>query len=170
MRRELEAESLHEHAMDGPLMPEPYEQILCRAAPVLRTWTGPAFSLPVTLPKSPDAIPIDSSNASLLRELFAGWIDDVDTCQPMLAIVVDGRAVSLCCSVRRSTAAHEAGVETAPPFRGGGLAGRAVSAWASSVRAMGRVPLYSTSWSNEASRTVARKLGLIQFGNDLHVT
>jgi hypothetical protein len=35
---------------------------------------------------------------------------------------------------------------------------------------MGLVPLYSTSWKNEPSRAVARRLGLIQYGVDLHIT
>ena len=83
---------------------------------------------------------------------------------------MDGRAVSVCASVRRSTAAHEAGVETAPQYRGRGLAPRAVAAWARAVLTMDRVPLYSTSWQNEASRNVARKLGMTHFGNDLPIT
>jgi len=66
--------------------------------------------------------------------------------------------------------AHEAGVETAPPYRGRGHAAQVVAAWARAVLELGRVPLYSTSWQNEASRAVARKLSLIRFGDDLHIT
>ena len=61
------------------------------------------------------------------------------------------------------------GVETADGWRGRGLAGEAVSEWAREVRADGRIPLYSTSWSNDASRAVAEKLGLVHFGSDLHI-
>ena len=32
------------------------------------------------------------------------------------------------------------------------------------------LPLYSTSWRSEGSLALARKLGLIQFGSDLHIT
>jgi hypothetical protein len=35
---------------------------------------------------------------------------------------------------------------------------------------MGRTPLYSTSWENEASLALAKKLGLPQYGVDLHIT
>ncbi|HVG44817.1 MAG TPA: GNAT family N-acetyltransferase [Longimicrobium sp.] len=87
-----------------------------------------------------------------------------------MAVVEDGRAVAVCSSVRITDAAREAGVETAPGFRGRGHAARAVAAWAVAVRRMGAIPLYSTSWSNAASQGVARKLGLRMFGADLHIT
>jgi predicted GNAT family acetyltransferase len=88
----------------------------------------------------------------------------------MVALLDGDRAVSLCCSVRRTEDAHEAGVETAHAARGRGYALGVVAAWAAAVHAAGRFPLYSTSWENLASRAVATKLGLIQFGNDLHIT
>jgi len=62
------------------------------------------------------------------------------------------------------------GVETAPRYRGRGYAAEVVTASAREVYAHNRVPLYSTSWTNKASLTVARKLGLDFFGNDLHLT
>jgi hypothetical protein len=88
----------------------------------------------------------------------------------MVALTVDGHAAAVCCSGRRTGTAHEAAVETAAPYRGRGYAARVVGAWARAVREMGCVPLYSTSWQNEASRDVARKLALICFGSDLHIT
>jgi RimJ/RimL family protein N-acetyltransferase len=88
----------------------------------------------------------------------------------MFALTVGREAVSVCASVRRTGAGHEAGVETVPAHRGRGYAAQVTLAWAAAVRALGRVPLYSTSWSNERSRAVARKLGLICFGSDLHIT
>ena len=37
------------------------------------------------------------------------------------------------------------------------------------VRAMGRLPLYSTSWGNTASQAVARRLGAVQYAVDLSI-
>jgi predicted GNAT family acetyltransferase len=89
---------------------------------------------------------------------------------PLFAIIVDGRAVAVCGSVRHTPPAHEAGVETVLEFRRRGFAAEVVASWAGAVRAAGVTPLYSTSWTNTPSQAVARKLGLICFGSDLHLT
>jgi predicted GNAT family acetyltransferase len=72
--------------------------------------------------------------------------------------------------VRITHEAHEAGVETLPDFRGRGYATDVVAGWARLVRSLGAVPLYSTSWENAASQAVARKLRLVQYGADFHIT
>jgi hypothetical protein len=174
VRRELEAALAHDAildtAFDAPIDPWRYEEVLARSAPVTRTWTGPAFCFPGALRATGEAIAVDQSNAQLLAPLLSEWLPDVETHWPMYVLPVDGKAASVCCSVRRTAMAHEAGVETAPACRGRGYAASVVTAWASAVRAMGGVPLYSTSWHNEASRALARKLGLICFGGDVHIT
>jgi hypothetical protein len=173
LRRELEAaiedERLCDHGLESPMSASRFEAILARSAPIWRTETGPAFSFPSELPTSVGAIRITDGNAHLLRPHLEPWLPDVLLGGPMFAIAVDGHAVAVCCSVRRTGTAHEAGIETVAAYRGRGYVAPVVSAWAQAVRDLGRVPLYSTSWQNAASRAVARKLGLIQFGNDLHI-
>ena len=168
-RRELEA-VIALDALDQPLNPSRYEAILSQSAPIKNTWLGPAFSFPSAFSTSSDAVLVTNENVGLLDPYLRGWMPDTQTCYPMLATVVDGHAVAVCGTVRRTNEACEAGVETAAEFRGRGHAVRVVTSWAQAVRASGLIPLYSTSWQNEASRAVARKLGLVQFGNDLHIT
>lgn len=153
-----------------PDAPTPYESILARVTPVERVESGPAFVCPPDLGVDARAIRITNANAELLRTHLSAWLGDVQTAQPMFALVVDGDAVALCASVRITPAAHEAGVETTPAYRKQGYAAAVVSAWAKAVREAGAEPLYSTSWRNVASRAVARKLGLRLFGSDLHFT
>ena len=171
LREELSAAARSEDArLDAPPNAVRYEAILARQEPVVRTWAGPAFTFPPEIAESEDATLVTEANAELLRPLLAGWIPDVELSQPMFALVVDGQAVSVCASVRLTVQAYEAGVDTARAYRGRGYAARVAAAWARGVRDLGRIPLYSTSWQNEASRAVARKLHLIQFGSDLHIT
>lgn len=129
-----------------------------------------AVNDPATLVPDRDVVPVTAANAGVLSPYLDAWRTDVTQGVPICAVLRDGSAVSICASVRVTEHAHEAGVETHPAFRGAGHAARAVTAWARDVRAGGRIPLYSTSWENTASQAVARKLGLIQFGVDLHIT
>jgi hypothetical protein len=121
---------------------------------------GPAFEFPEPV-ATPAGVVALRDEAPLQRH-FSGWVaGEIQAgASPVVAVLVDGHAVSVCFCARRSTVAAEAGLETAPAFRGRGYAARVTSAWAAAVRASGRTPLYSTSWANVSSWAVARKLGL----------
>lgn len=114
-------------------------------------------------------IAINDGNAHLLRGKLEEWRPDVQQSQPLLAVIVDGRAVSLCASVRIGAAVHCAGVETLSEYRRRGYAASAVAGWARAVRALGATPFYSTSWDNVASQAVAARLGASLAGVDFHV-
>lgn len=154
----------------APEDPARYEALLGRAAPVQSTWAGPAYCFPREVAEPSDVVPVTDQNAEILRPHLAPWLDSTAPGLLTMAVVEDGRAVAVCSSVRITDVAREAGVETAPGFRGRGHVARAVAAWAVAVRRTGSIPLYSTSWSNTASQAVARKLGLRMFGADLHIT
>ena len=174
LRTELKAEYEHapQHMRDlaARAAQSRYEAVLGRSGSVTRTWAGPAFCFPEVGSSTLHAVAVTKHNADVLSPLLEDWIPDVELCQPMIAMSVSGCAVAVCGSVRRTAAAHEAGVETAPRYRRAGFASQAVSAWAGAVRDIGPVPLYSTSWLNEASLAVAHRLCLRSFGNDLHIT
>lgn len=139
-------------------------------SPVQREWVGPAWWVPenVTNTSGVDTVILRDPAALMLH--FSGWAADLSTVAPCAAVLERGQAVAVCCSVRTSPHACEAGVETLASHRGRGLAGAVVAAWASEVRRTGRLPLYSTSWDNVASQAVARRLGLRFYGVDLHLT
>jgi hypothetical protein len=128
--------------------------------------SGPAFRFPDEIVQPADVTLID--RLDLLERNFRGWIEpEISSCAPIVAIMDGGYAVSVCfCATKNSEPAIEAGVETAAAFRGRGLAARVTAAWACSIRASGRIPLYSTSWSNAGSLGVARKLGLVRYASD----
>ncbi|MGH7463221.1 MAG: GNAT family N-acetyltransferase, partial [Longimicrobiales bacterium] len=149
---------------------EPFAGILERRAPVQRTWQGPVFVCEGTSPCAPEIVRITETNADLLAAYLSAWLPDVPTSEFMFATVVDGHAVAVCSSVRVTSEAHEAGVETAPDFRRRGYAAKSVLAWAAAIRGAGYSPLYSTSWQNAASRAVAARANLRRFGSDFHIT
>ncbi len=135
-----------------------------------RLFAGPAFIFPnrSVEPANVDSIEIVRiEDERLLEHNFRGWVPGEIAAGrgPMVAVVVDGFPVSICFCARRSGVAAEAGLETAEAYRGRGYGPLATAAWAQAIRALGRIPLYSTSWSNDASLSVARKLGLVAYAS-----
>ena len=116
---------------------------------------------------------ITHSNLHVLRRMVAD-VDDVarhfEAGQPTVAVLEDNLAVSVCYSSRLTDHVAMAGVETLEPFRGRGYATAVVAGWARAVRAMGRIPLYGTTWDNRSSQGVARKLRLMRYGTEFSAT
>jgi hypothetical protein len=122
--------------------------------------SGPDFLFPDQIEPPADIVMVDS--LSMLERHFRGWTaSEIPERSPILAIVDGGYPVSVCFCARNTKTSAAAGVETAAAFRGRGFAQRMTAAWALAIRASGRTPFYGTSWSNTASRAVARKLGLV---------
>ena len=164
----LSAEPIADDLSQPPRCLPALQATLARDAPLSGTWSGPAWRFPIEIPISEHVvIPVAPGNEDLVRPVLGA--DDLPWRQPCLAIVVGGRLASLCFSARNTPIAAEAGVETGQEFRGRGYAPAVVAAWARAVRDEGRIPLYSTSWDNLASRSVARKLGLVLYGTDLSI-
>jgi RimJ/RimL family protein N-acetyltransferase len=152
-----------EDPQDAPLNADVYLALLGG-----RIVSGPAFTFPERIAHhhSNDVALID--RLELLERNFRGWVAaEIPWRAPIVAVMDCGYPVSVCfCATRASENTVEAGLETAPAFRGRGFAPRVTAAWATAIRASGRIPLYSTSWTNSASRAVARKLGLLQYAVD----
>ena len=149
---------------------EAYVRLLESHAPVHKLWMGPAYHFTEYLEPSRPLLAITETNAERLRGGFEDLVAELPAWQPFLALVEESRPVSVCRSVRITPAGHEAGVETLPDFRGKGYAKDVVAGWARLVQSMGAIPLYSTSWENSASQAVAKKLRLVPYGADFHVT
>lgn len=147
-----------------------FEDILQSHAPIERVWIGPAYRFPEHIAPPTNVVRLSGENAGLLKKDFTEMVSELNSSHPYLAIIADSQAVSICQSVRVSSHAHEAGVDTLVGYRQRGYATSVVAAWALAVRALNRMPLYSTSWDNVASQGVARRLGLVQYGVDYHIT
>lgn len=151
---------------DVPVNADRYLSVLrptLRAGNAIAESAGPAFTFPGDIEEPSDVVFVDDER--LLEHNFRGWIpgEIAAGSGPVAAVIMDGYPVSVCFSARSSDVAAEAGVETAERFRCRGLASRVTAAWALAIRASGRIPLYSTSWTNTPSLAVARKLGLIPY-------
>ncbi|MXV75821.1 GNAT family N-acetyltransferase, partial [Candidatus Poribacteria bacterium] len=147
-----------------------FKNILQNHAPIERVWVGPAYRFPEQIVSPTNVVRLSRASAGLLKGDFTEMVSELNSSQPYLAVIEDSQVVSVCRSVRSSSRAHEAGVDTLVGYRRRGYATSVVAAWAIAVRVLNRIPLYSTSWDNVASQRVARRLGLVQYGVDYHVT
>jgi RimJ/RimL family protein N-acetyltransferase len=147
-----------------------YTRLLEAHAPVEQVWMGPAYRFTEIPEPAAELVDLTEADAGLLRGGFEKLVEELPAWLPFVALVEEGRAVSVCRSVRITAAAHEAGVETLPEFRGKGYAKEVTAAWARRVQSQGAIPMYSTSWENAASRAVARKLRLETYASDFHIT
>jgi RimJ/RimL family protein N-acetyltransferase len=80
-------------------------------------------------------------------------------CRPLIGVIVEDRLLSLAHSSRRTSEACELGIDTLPDARRKGYALAATVLWAATVSLEGLVPLYSTSFDNEASLGLAAAAG-----------
>ena len=162
------ADALHDLAAEEPPVEDgrlpPLHADRYRALAGDAADSGPAFAFPDAIPKVEGVVLLDS--VERLLRYFPEWNRaEMPGRAPIVAVERDGHAVSVCCCARRSEHAAEAGLETAPGFRGAGLGAQVTAAWATAVRASGRVPLYSTAWTNTASLGVAARLKLVAYAN-----
>ncbi|WP_172254269.1 GNAT family N-acetyltransferase [Saccharibacillus deserti] len=149
---------------------------LCRALrtyqEVTQIWIGPAYSIPqLALPAEDSGVClIGDSNRHVLDRFFRSVNEQYAYRSPVVAVVDQGHAVSVCCSARKSNRAIEASLYTVEAYRGKGLAGRLLPLWSAQVRQLGYHPLYSASWDNLHSQRVAQRLGMVQYGVDLSLS
>ncbi|WP_325166656.1 GNAT family N-acetyltransferase [Viridibacillus soli] len=138
---------------------------------LINLWIGPAYVFPDVRDRAhTQAKQVTHENKELLKLYFPYTFEDFEYKQPCFVIVEDNIPVSICCSARSSTKADEASVFTHEDYRGRGYGIDVTNAWAAEVQKQGRIALYSTSWDNFASQSVARKLKLLQYGTDIHMS
>lgn len=176
LKRELEvlclSEPVAKHLSHPPRMAAAIRAALRARGPITREYRGPAYLIRGGAEAHADGVLITKGNGHMLEIGFPWMLPhimaDVDI-GPVTAVVVNGRAVSICYCARLSPLGAEAGVETLESMRGRGHATAAVMAWAAATRERGLLPLYSTSWENSASRRIARKVGMVCYGEDWEI-
>ena len=159
---------------DPPMNAAAIRAALEAHAPITEEVRGPAYWIPDSVQPQVgvEVALVSEANKHLLERNFPWMLTSRSRYKigPVTVAVVQGNAVSICHCARLTELAAEAGVETVEAARGHGYAGAVVAGWAAAVRQRGLVPLYSTSWENMASQGVARKLGMVRYGDDWSIT
>jgi GNAT superfamily N-acetyltransferase len=108
----------------------------------------------------PDVIRLTEDQRPLIDE-YDAEMNPSDVA--IFAAIVDGRIASTCQSSRENETAAEAWVRTLPQYRRRGLARQVTAAWIACTRERQKLPFYTYRMENQASRGVARSLGLTPF-------
>jgi GNAT superfamily N-acetyltransferase len=87
----------------------------------------------------------------------------------VFALERDGGLVSACASARENEHCGEARVFTLPEYRRHGLARRAVDAWARSLEATRKIPLYSHEAGDVACAALAQRLSLQPIFEEINI-
>lgn len=155
--------------------PEQYQairELLAAHTPRVSEYRGPAYWLPTISQVPPQVMLLSEACVHLVRDTFSwliAWLANPAN-GPVAAVIEQGQAVSVCCCSRLTQRAAEAGVNTVEAFRGKGYAKATVAAWAAAIQHSQRIALYSTSWENQASQRVAKKLGAVVYAEDWSIT
>jgi GNAT superfamily N-acetyltransferase len=173
--RELDSLAAQEPALANvprwPLYRKRYRELLELHSSVRAEYGGPAFVLPDRRCRDENVARVLVDDDRVLLETHFDWlIPEFADAEPVAGVIADGVVVTICRCARRRTAAVEAGVETAPAYRGRGFAKHATARWAAAMRVENLLPLYSTSWDNTASLRVAAALAAEQYAVDYNVT
>ncbi|XEC94519.1 GNAT family N-acetyltransferase [Paenibacillus tarimensis] len=132
-------------------------------------WIGPAYAFNEIVMDYTDATLVTEENKFCLEHGFSSLFSELMFREPCYMVTENNIAVSVCFSARNSDKAAEAGVETLEDYRGKGFAIRVASSWAQAIRQSQRIPLYSTSWDNYSSQSVAKRLQLHFYGTDISI-
>ena len=147
---------------------EEYRRILGKQKPVQQVSRGLGYKYPDNLQRFQDVVAVTQDNVHLATDTFPWLFEELNQCQPCVAVVEDGRFVSLCHSPYISPRAHIAGVDTQEGYRRKGYATAVAAEWGRAVRELDRIPIYSTGIDNLASQGVAAKAGLLHYNSDHH--
>ncbi len=164
----VSSEPIPDDLSEAPAQSKKLESLLRTDQGVAKMRIGPNYVFPEQIGTSEDVVRIQQENSDLLRPFFSDWLNEMEQSDPIIVRIVDGAAVSVCCCARKTSEAAEAGLDTAKDYRGRGYAGEVTLGWASAVRELGLIPLYSHALGNVPSEKVAEKLGLVKYGVDFN--
>ncbi len=132
-------------------------------------WMGPAYVFNEIVTEYTDATLVTEDNKYALEPGFSTLLSELKFREPCFMVTENNMAVSVCFSARKTDKAAEAGVETLEGYRGKGYAMRVSLSWAQAISQSQRIPLYSTSWDNYSSLSIAKRLHLQLYGTDISI-
>ena len=171
LREKFQEQDLGRDCFSGPLHATEYQTLVSQQFTIKNIWHGLAYwrKTPVSLSGQRTRL-IEPGDEHLLREDLEPWQPDLEHREPFVIAHNTDQAISVCASVRITTEAHEAGVETMHAYRRGGYGDAAVRRWTNEVLERGAIPIYSTSRDNVASQRLANRVGYESIGYDFFIT